>query len=51
MLAALVQNLLAISRQIDAFLNGETPGDAEDYVRLFDQFEDAVAALSEATTP
>ncbi len=48
MLAALVQNLLAISRRIDAFLNGETPGDAEDYGRLYAEFEDAVAQLSEA---
>jgi hypothetical protein len=48
MLAALAQNLLAISRQIDAFLNGETPGEAEDYGRLYAEFEDAVAELSEA---
>jgi hypothetical protein len=48
MLSALVQNLLAISRQIDAFLSGETPGDAEDYGRLCAEFEDAVAELSEA---
>jgi hypothetical protein len=48
MLSALVQKLLAISRRIDAFLNGETPGDAEAFGRLYAEFEDAVAELSDA---
>jgi hypothetical protein len=47
MFDALVQNLLAISRQIDAFLNGHTPDD-EDCDRLLADFEDAVAELSDA---
>ncbi len=48
MLVALAQNLLAISRQIDAFLNGEISDEAEDYSGLCAKFEAAVAELSEA---